>query len=178
MLYIMLADGFEEVEALGCCDMIRRGEIEVRLASIGDIYVTGSHGMTVKADMLADEIDTDTVDGVILPGGMPGTLNLKKDENVIRLINHCHKEGKLIAAICAAPMIIGDMGLLSGKKATCFPGFEDNLTGAEICDEYVVTDGNIITGKGAGAALMFGAAIIDYFKEGIGKKLLRQVQHI
>lgn len=177
MIYILLADGFEEVEALASCDIIRRAEIKVKLASIGEEYVTGSHNITVKSDMLADEIDLETVDGIILPGGMPGTLNLQKNATVLKLIDYCVKNEKVIGAICAAPMILGDLGLLNGKKATCFPGFEENLTGAEPCDDFVVSDGNIITGRGAGASLMFGAAIVDYFKEGTGAKLLRQVQH-
>ena len=178
MIYILLADGFEEVEALGCCDILRRAEIKTYLASIEGDYVEGSHRMTVKADMLAKNIDFERVEGIVLPGGMPGTLNLQKNETVLKLIDYCVKNNKLIGAICAAPMILGDLGLLKGKKATCFPGFEDNLTGAELSSDFVVTDGNIITGKGAGAALMFGAAIADYFKEGTGKRLLKQVQHI
>ncbi len=178
MIYILLADGFEEVEALGCCDIIRRGEIGVKLATIGEEYVTGSHGITVKSDMKANDIDLNTIDGVVLPGGMPGTLNLQKNERVKEILEYCVKKGKLIGAICAAPMILGDMGLLEGKKATCFPGYEDHLTGAEAENDFVVTDGNFITARGAGASLMFGAAIVDYFKEGAGKKLLRQVQHI
>ncbi len=178
MIYILLADGFEEVEALGCCDMIRRGEIEVKLVSIGEEMVKGSHGMTVKSDMEVTEIDFDTIDGIVLPGGMPGTLNLQKDERVKEIIDYCVKNNKMIGAICAAPMILGDMNLLEGKRATCFPGYEDHLAGAQVDGDFVVVDGNFITARGAGAALMFGAAIVDYFKEGTGKNLLRQVQHI
>ncbi len=178
MVYILLADGFEEVEALGCCDILRRAEIKTYLASIEGECVKGSHKITVKADMSIDDIDLEGLEGIVLPGGMPGTLNLQKNETVLKLIDYCVKNNKLIAAICAAPMILGDLGLLNGRRATCFPGFEVNLTGAEILSDFVVTDGNIITGKGAGAALMFGAAIADYFKEGTGKRLLKQVQHI
>lgn len=178
MVYIMLADGFEETEALACCDMLRRGEIKTCLASIDGEYVTGAHQMTVKADIMADRIHLEDVSGIVLPGGMPGTLNLQKNDTVKELIAHCTEEGKMIGAICAAPMILGELGLLEGKKATCFPGFEDSLSGAEIMNDPVVIDGNIITSKGAGTAMMFGAAIADFFKEGTGKKLLRQVQHI
>lgn len=178
MIYILLADGFEETEALACCDMIRRGELEARLASIGEEYVTGSHKMTVKADMAAKDIDFKEIDAVVLPGGMPGTLNLKADKTVAGIIEHCARNEKLIAAICAAPMILGDMGLLDGKRATCFPGYEDTLTGAELLSDAVVCDKNFITARGAGASLLFGAAIVDYFKEGTGTRLLRQVQHI
>lgn len=178
MIYILLADGFEEAEALGCCDMIRRGEIDVKLASIGERMVTGSHKITVESDMLANEIDLGTVDGIILPGGMPGTLNLQKCEKVRELILYCVEKNKLVGAICAAPMILGDMGVLDGKKATCFPGYEDHLTGAEVSEDFVVIDENFITARGAGVSLMFGAAIVDYFKEGAGKNLLRQVQHL
>ena len=178
MLYVLLADGFEEIEAIAAFDIIKRGDLKIKLASIEGEYVEGAHGVVVKADMSAGDIDLDTIDGIILPGGMPGTLNLRKSERVNELINYCAENGKLLAAICAAPMILGDLGLLRGKKATCFPGYEDSLAGAEVCDDFVVTDGNIITGKGAGAALVFGAAIADYFKEGTGKKLLRQVQYL
>ena len=178
MLYVLMADGFEEVEAIGTFDMIKRGDLKIKLALVEGEYVQGSHGVVVKTDMFAEDIELDTVDGIILPGGMPGTLNLQKNARVNELIDYCVQSGKLIAAICAAPMILGDLGLLRGKRATCFPGYEDNLAGAEVCDDLAVTDGNIITGKGAGAALVFGAAIVDYFKEGTGKKLLRQVQYL
>ncbi len=178
MIYILLADGFEEVEALGCCDMLRRGEIGVRLATVGEEYVKGSHGITVKSDITANDIDFDLIDGVVLPGGMPGTLNLLKSEKAKEIIRFCADNNRLIGAICAAPMILGDLGILEGKRATCFPGYEDRLTGAELENDFVVTDKNIITAKGAGASLLFGAAIVDYFKEGTGKNLLRQVQHI
>lgn len=178
MLYMMLADGFEETEAVAALDIIRRAEIDIKTVGIGGRSILGAHKITVLADLEISETDFSDISGIILPGGMPGTLNLEKNEKVRELILECDKENKLIAAICAAPSILGNMGLLNGKRVTCFPGFEDTLTGAKVSDDLVCRDKNVITGKGAGAALCFGAEIADYFKEGKGKKLLKQVQSI
>ena len=181
MVYILLADGFEEIEALAPLDVLRRAEIPVKTAGVGEQYVCGAHGVQVKADMLIDEISDFEIDAVILPGGMPGALNLQRSEKVNTIIDFCAENGKLIAAICAAPMIIGEKGLLKGRRAVCFPGYEDNLIGAELCDESVVKDGNIITATGAGASLEFGAAIVDYLTKGsyetsLGNKILARMQ--
>ena len=121
------------------------------------------------------------MDGVILPGGMPGTLNLQKSLKVTAILNHCLQKEKLIAAICAAPMGLGGLGMLSGRRATCFPGFEDQLDGAVLSDDSVVRDGNFITARGAGTALEFGAAIVDFFQPGDtgvskGARVLAQMQ--
>ncbi len=175
MLYLMLADGFEETEAIAALDVIRRAEIKLCTVGVSGEYVTSTHGVTVKADILPDKIDYGTADGVILPGGMPGTLNLQRSGEVKALIEHCANERKLIAAICAAPMIIGEMGLLEGRRATCFPGYEENLINAIESDDYVVTDGNFITARGGGVTLEFGAAIVDYFKSGQGKITLSRM---
>ncbi len=183
MLYLLLADGFEETEAIVPLDMLRRAEIPVKTVGITGELVTGAHGISVQADLVATQMDAQAADGVILPGGMPGTLNLQKDAGVIALLEHCAKTGKLIAAICAAPMILGGMGLLRDRKATCFPGFEDQMDGAILLEtSSVVRDDNIITAKGAGAALLFGAEIIDYMRQeapiqGKGKRILSQMQY-
>ena len=172
MLYLFLADGFEETEAIATLDVLRRGGVATKTVGVGGEYILGAHGVTVKAD--APEADLNNIDGVILPGGMPGTLNLQRDEGVNRAIKYCMDNGKLVAAICAAPMIIGELGYLDGKKAVCFPGFEDSLDGAEIMSDGVVSDGNIITAMGAGKALEFGAAIADYF--GVdGEKIIKKM---
>ncbi len=177
MIYMFLAEGFEETEAIGCLDVLRRAGIETKTVAIGEKCVRGSHGVVVEADMFADDLDFDAIDGVILPGGMPGTTNLQADERVINAALFCADNGKLVAAICAAPMILGELGLLKGKKAVCYPGFEKYLEEAEVEDAFVSIDGNIITARGAGAALMFGARIADWFKAGAGQEILEQMQH-
>ena len=164
MIYVFLAKGFEEVEAIATIDVIRRAEIEVCTVGVGSKLIVGSHNIPVFCDLEENEVSADdNVDGIILPGGMPGTLNLEKNKTVNDFIDYAVKNNKLIAAICAAPSILGHKGLLAGKEATCFPGFENELEGATISDKYVVTDGNIITARGMGSAIDFGLAISEYF---------------
>ncbi len=179
MVYVLLADGFEEVEALAPTDVLRRAEIPVMTAGVGGDVVRGAHSVNIICDTTVDEIEKDSVDGIILPGGMPGTLNLQADKKVNELIEYCKDNELMIAAICAAPMILGELGILDGKAAVCFPGFEEHLHGAEICDCYVVSDDNVITARGAGAALEFGEAIVDYFAglDGSGREILEQMQY-
>lgn len=178
MVYLLLADGFEETEAVAPLDVLRRAEIKVRTVGVTGDMVTGAHGIKMQADLAMEQIDTDTMTGIILPGGMPGTLNLQKDARVTELLKTAAAQDKLIAAICAAPMILGGLGLLEGRRATCFPGFEEELHGAQVEDSGVVTDGSFITGRGAGVALQFGAAIVDYFIPDSlkGGQILRQMQ--
>lgn len=163
MIYVFLANGFEEIEALTPVDCLRRCELEVRTVGVGSRAITGSHGITVFGDLIAEEAAlTDNLDMIILPGGMPGTLNLEKSPYVKKAIEFCSKRDIPIAAICAAPSILGHMGLLNGKKATCFKGFEDQLLGADvITDVPTVTDGNIITACGMGNALDFACEIVS-----------------
>lgn len=165
MLYMFFANGFEEVEAIAALDVIRRAGIEIKSVGVGSKTVTGSHGITVVCDVINDEINTfDGVEGVILPGGMPGTTNLYADEAVNKAVDYCAENNLLLAAICAAPLILGRKNLLDGKEAICFPGFEDELKGAAISDDYVCTCDNIITARGMGSAVNFGVAIVAYFK--------------
>ena len=164
MIYVFLANGFEEVEALTPVDVLRRGGVEVKTVGIGDDVIVGSHGIPVVADLDEDELDFDALSGVILPGGMPGTRHLDASETVKAALAAADQKGALIAAICAAPSVLGHNGLLRGKRATCFPGFEDELEGATLCTDLAVTDGNVITGKGAGAALPFALALLAYLK--------------
>ena len=166
MVYLFLADGFEEIEALYTLDLLRRANIDVKTVGVGGIYVTGSHNITVKADLLIDELDVSDCEGVILPGGMPGTTNLYDCEKVIELVRKCADEKKLVCAICAAPLILGRLGLLEGKRAVCFPGFEAHLAGATLPDDgaRVVCDGKVITAKGMGVALEFGLALVRALK--------------
>ena len=164
MVYMFLAEGFEEIEALCPLDLLRRAGVEITTVGVGSKTVMGAHGIGVVADMTEDELYDFSADMIILPGGMPGTLNLEKSPLVQSFIDYCVENKKMIAAICAAPSILGHKGLLNGKKAVCFPGFEEQLAGAEILNSAVVTDGNIITGCGAGAALEFGFEIVKYIQ--------------
>lgn len=164
MLYMFIAQGFEEVEAIAAADVLRRAGVETLLVGVGSKKVTGSHGFTVECDIIDSEISLDSaLRGVVLPGGMPGTLNLENSKTVTEAVKHCAENGKLVSAICAAPSILGHLGLLEGKKATCFPGFEKDLYGADVSDVFVCTDGNYITAKGMGSAVKFGLAIAAYF---------------
>lgn len=161
MVYVFLANGFEEVEALVQVDMLRRCELDVKTVGIGGQVVRGAHGITVACDMTPDEMTLDGLQAIVLPGGMPGTLNLEQSEDVQQMIRHCVSEGILIGAICAAPSILGHLGLLQNRKAVCFPGFEEELTGAQVLDVPVAQDGNIITSKGAGTAFQFAFALAE-----------------
>ena len=177
MYYLMLADGFEETEMIAPLDILRRAGIPVQTVGMTGRLVTGAHDLTVTADLLPEDVVPTDMDGIILPGGMPGTTNLKESETLRQWILSCAEEGKLLAAICAAPSILGELGLLKGRRAVCFPGFEDALHGAEIADGHVACDSNMITAKGAGAAPAFGAAIADYIKgTGAGAAILAQMQ--
>ncbi len=160
MFYLFLADGFEEIEALATVDILRRAEVPVLTVGVTGNTVEGAHGIRVEADIPVECVEPDKMQGIILPGGIPGTPNLEKNENVMRLIDFAAENGLWIAAICAAPSILGKKGLLSGKKATCYPGFEDTLSGA-ILGEGVCVDANFITGQGAGVALDFAYAIVE-----------------
>ncbi len=175
---IFMADGCEEIEGLTVVDVARRANLEIVMISImGKAEVTGSHGIRFMADALADEVDYDALDGIILPGGMPGTLKLGADAGVNEVIRSFAAAGKLVCAICAAPGVLGAAGVLDQKRATCHPGFEEKLTGAVISEEEVVTDGNIITSRGMGTAIPFALEIARYFTddktvEGVRKGLV------
>ena len=155
MIYVFLADGFEEIEALATVDILRRAEIETVTVGIGTKMPTGTHGITVTADITEEEATKEGLHGVVLPGCLPGAWNLKASKKVEELTRYCAENGKLVSAICAAPSVLGDWGLLCGKRAICYPGFEDRLEGAEIIDAPAVADGLTVTGKGAGAAVEF-----------------------
>lgn len=161
MVYCFLADGFEETEAIAPVDMLRRAGVTVKTVGIGKSVITGSHGISVICDLTDSEMRlTDELDGVILPGGMPGTLNLDASQAVHSAVDFAVSHQKLVCAICAAPSILGRKGLLSGKKAIAFPGFEKELEGAIISKDPVVKDGVFITAKSAGVAVDFGLEIV------------------
>ena len=179
MVYVFLADGFEEIEALAPVDVLRRGGLQVKTVGIGGNKATGSHNITVSCDLSETQVDFSDIEAVILPGGMPGTLNLEKSDTVSRAIKFAAENGKLIGAICAAPSILGKAGLLRGKRATCFPGFEEYLSGAVVCDEPAVRDNNIITSRGAGAALDFAFLLLAALKgEKAANELGRAMKYI
>ena len=158
MIYLFLADGFEEIEALTPVDVLRRCGKDIKTVSIDTEYVTGSHKITVKADMTIESLSEDG-EMYILPGGMPGADNLEKCKKLCEILTKANESGKYIAAICAAPKVLGKLGILKGKKAVCYPGFENALLGAEITNSPVVKDGNIITANGMGSALAFSLAL-------------------
>lgn len=163
MIYVFLADGFEEIEALAPVDILRRAEIEVKTVGVTGKTVIGSHNIPVTADIEITEAVTDGLEAIILPGGIPGTPNLEKSSVVQKFIDYCADNNKYICAICAAPSILGHKGLLKGKKATAYPSFQSELDGALVQSQSVVCDGNIITAKGAGVSLKFGAMITSKF---------------
>ena len=165
-LGIFMADGCEEIEGLTVVDVVRRAKMEIVTISItGKKEVTSSHNVTFFTDALAEDVNYDELDGIILPGGMPGTLNLGANATVNKIIKEFAAAGKLVCAICAAPSVLGSAGILTGKKATCHPGFEEKLSGATVCEEEVAVDGNIITSRGMGTAIAFALAIVRYFKD-------------
>ena len=168
MIAILLADGFEEIEALTPLDVLKRAGLDARTVAIGSKIAAGSHGIPVICDMTADEVKTDELTAVIFPGGMPGSLNLDASPFSDTAINAVRKNGGIIAAICAAPLVLGRRGLLDGKRAVCYPGFEKELIGATVPEGVgVVIDGNVITAKGMGVATEFALALVEKI---LGKK--------
>lgn len=164
MIYLFLAPGFEEVEALFPLDLLRRASLDVRTVGIGGRTVTGSHGITVTADMTDSDylsLKDDAPHMIILPGGMPGTLNLDTSPAVAYAIDTAVASDAYLCAICAAPLILGRRGLLKGRRATCYPGFEAELTGATEIGGRVIRDGKIITATGMGVAMEFGLELIS-----------------
>lgn len=162
MIYVFFAHGFEEIEAIATVDILRRAELNVRTIGIGAKTITGAHGITIHCDMI-DHMATNAkgLEMIVLPGGMPGTVNLEKSQVVTAYIDHVIKNDLWLAAICAAPSILGHKGLLEGKKATCFPGFEEQLGGGEFTGARLEQDGKLITAKGAGAAIPFALRLVE-----------------
>ena len=160
MIIVLLADGFEEIEALTPVDMLRRAGASVKTVGINGKIALGSHKIPVVCDLSAEEVDLNDVSTAIFPGGMPGALNLDASSFTDKVIAEISKKNGRLAAICAAPLVLGRRGLLKGKRATCYPGFENELTGARISDKSVVTDGNITTARGMGVALEFAKELV------------------
>jgi protein deglycase len=157
---VLLADGFEEVEALAVVDVLRRADIETLLAGLRDGPVTGAHGVRVIPDALIEAVSPEAFDMIVLPGGQPGSDNLNADPRVRELVRGFSRKGKLTGAICAAPIVLADAGVLEGKHATSYPSYKDRLGNAVYEEKTVVEDGNVLTSRGAGTALSFGLAIV------------------
>ena len=163
-IFVFLAEGFEEIEALTPVDVLRRAGLSVQTVSIMDEQmVTGAHGVPVLADTMFAEIQPEDAEMILLPGGLPGATNLDAHDGLSRMILDFAAAEKPLAAICAAPLVLGNRGLLQGKRATCYPGFETYLQGAEYTAALVEKDGNIITGKGPGAAMEFAFDIVEKY---------------
>lgn len=165
MVYMFLANGFEEIEALYTVDVLRRAGVEIKTVGVSDKIAMGSHKIPVICDIYKDELDENAdFDMIILPGGLPGATNLDSDKTVDKFIFLANERGKFICAICASPFIIGKRGLLNGRRATCFPGFEKELIGATVTNTGCVRDGNIITAKAMGASHEFAIEILSAIK--------------
>lgn len=175
MILVLLANGFEEIEALTSVDVLRRAGKNVKTVGIGGLDVTGAHGITVKADLSeAEAVETEEkLEMILLPGGMPGTKNLDASATTDLLLKKAVADDGYITAICAAPSVLGKRGLLNGKKAICYPGFEDELKGAQVVNTGFVADGKIITGRAMGSALDFALALCEAL---CGKEKAEQIR--
>lgn len=166
MIYEFLANGFEEVEALAVVDILRRGGLDVQTVSCtGTDFIESAHGVTFKADVRIKDVDFSAAEMLLLPGGMPGATNLNEHPLVRKAVTEQNEKGGRIGAICAAPLVLGGLGVLKGKRATCYPGFENTLEGAEYTHELFTIDGNVITGEGPAATFPYAYAILSMFVE-------------
>ncbi len=173
MVYVFLADGFEIIEAMAPVDMLRRANVEVTTVGVDKKVITSSCGIPVTADIVSNEFEFKDVEAIVIPGGAKGVTNLENSSLVQSVLDEAVQCGALICAICAGPSILGHKGLLKGKNAICFPGFEDSLEGANISKDYVVTDGDFITAKGAGVCIEFGLEIV---RELVGDEAAKTVR--
>ncbi len=175
MIYVFLATGFEDIEALAPVDIMRRAGLQVETVSItGEEIVTSAHGVGVLADTLIEAVDFEDAELIVLPGGMPGASNLDACEPLLQGIMEHFRAGKPLAAICAAPMVLGHLGILNGRRATCYPGFESELKGAQYTAAIVEQDGPFITGRGPAAAMEFGYALAERF---VGKEAVQALRN-
>ena len=172
MVYMILGTGFEPMEAIAPCDILRRGGVEVQLVGIGGTLIEGSHGICVQADCTVEEMKLENADMVILPGGLGGVHAILASETAMNFIRLAYEKNYLIAAICAAPTILAKLHITDGRKATCYPGLEDQMGAAQMIPCGAVQDGNVITGRAAGAADEFGLACLRALK---GEEAARQI---
>lgn len=172
-VYVIFAEGFEEIEGLTVVDILRRADVEVRMAGLHTKEkVTGAHGIGVWMDIALADVNLEEADAIVLPGGMPGTKHLAESQALSELLRQADGRKLHLAAICAAPSVLGGLGLLKGKRAVCYPGFEEKLTGADVGVEAVVTDGNITTSRGMGTAIDFALELVAILK---GENRAREV---
>lgn len=164
MVYVFLANGFEEMEAIAPIDLLRRAGVDVTTVGVSGTAVRGSHGIVMATDESDSTVMPDDLEAIVLPGGMPGTLNLEKSPVVQKFIDRAVEKGAIVAAICAAPSILGHKGLLKGRKAACYEGFESELAGADVTTQPVAVDGPFITSRGAGTATLFALALVAALK--------------
>lgn len=174
MVYIILGKGFEEIEAVAPLDILRRGGVEAAFAGISGLTVEGAHGIAVVCDIAVENIDLDDADMLVIPGGLGGVESISGSRKAMDLIKKAGEQGKALAAICAGPTVLYELGLLGGIKAVCYPGMEGDMPGTEFGTSAAVTDGNVITGRGPGAALEFGFELLRFFKGDDAVKALRE----
>ncbi len=175
MTYVFLANGFEEIEALTAVDLLRRANVPIQTVGVGGKQIMGAHQIPVIADLEESEISLEGLQMVVLPGGLPGTPNLEQSQVVKDTVMHCYEHGAYVAAICAAPSILGHMGLLKGRRATVSDGFVSEITGAEYTGELVTVDGKIITGRGPMAAMAFALQLTDLLADKEAAEKLRNL---
>lgn len=173
-ILIPLAHGFEEIEAITNIDVLRRAGLNVLTAGIGSREIEGDHGIKVETDTEISEVDADELTAVVLPGGMPGAANLRDSEQLLKIIKEVYEEDKLCAAVCAAPIVFDAAGILEGKNATSYPGFDDEMPSCNYREERVVIDGNIITARGPGVAMEFALTIVEYLLDAEEKAKLEE----
>lgn len=164
MVYILLGNGFEEIEAVSPCDILRRGGVQVQFAGIGGRLITGGNGITVQADCTVEEMDLASMEMIVLPGGLGGVRSILGSEAAMNAIRYAHENGKFVTAICAAPTVLAGLGITDGKHATCYPGMEDQMGSAVMEDANAVADGRVLTGRAPGAALDFGYLLLETLK--------------
>jgi 4-methyl-5(b-hydroxyethyl)-thiazole monophosphate biosynthesis len=171
-ILIPLAPGFEEIEAVTNIDVLRRAGLNVITAGVVGKQIKGDHGIKIEADTTIEEIDSDDLSAVVLPGGMPGAANLRDSGRLLKIIRDINDKGGLCAAVCAAPIVLDAAGILEGKNATSYPGFDDEMPSCNYREERVVIDGNIITGRGPGVAMEFALTIVEYLLDAEARKQL------
>ena len=172
-IIVPLAEGFEEIEAVTIIDVLRRAGLDTTGAGIGESPVRGSHAIALSADEPIQGLDPADFAAIVLPGGMPGSENLRRSETVISFIRNIHQRGGVVAALCAAPLVLGYAGVLEGRRATCYPGFEDTMKGATPTGAPVEVDGTIITGRGPGCAIPFALALVETLA---GKTMMKELR--
>ena len=164
MVYIILGTGFEEMEAICPCDILRRGGVEAKLAGIGGTQITGGNGITVQADCTVEEMDLEQMELIMLPGGMGGVHSILGSETAMEAVRYAHEQGRLVSAICAAPTILAKLGITGGKQAVVYPGLEEQMGSARMQDVNAVRDGRVLTGRAPGAAVDFGLMLLEALK--------------